>query len=300
MGITDKFLQTSLRVFEKDLMKNEVDKTRIFGTSDRTLTPVLSFIVTVFNRRQLVLQTLSSVQKFAEASAVCFEIIIVDDCSTDDSYEVVYEMVKDFQNTKLIKTPINLGATGAKNFGAFHCKGDWFVIVDSDDCLIPEVASEFVKLLDIKKPVNFFRCVDFSSYELIGCKTQESVEIHLSRLLNFGTPGECMPILPGWSFQSIPYDPTLRGCEGLTYAFLVKKFGPGVVHPLVVRRYRTENQDRLSSRKGSLLRAKYLARYNFTVLLEFSNELSVQSFFKYFLKGFVYLVYSIGQKVFSP
>lgn len=89
--------------------------------------PDISIIVTNYNYGCYIQRCLRSVlnQKY-----VNHEIIVVDDCSTDDSLE----MIKVFDTTvKVISTSQNSGVAAAANLGIKNAKGQFIIRVDSDD-----------------------------------------------------------------------------------------------------------------------------------------------------------------------
>lgn len=63
-----------------------------------------------------------------------YEIIAVDDCSTDDSLAILYSYEKSYpEKIKVIASPVNKKQGGAKNLGLLQAKGDWIGFIDSDD-----------------------------------------------------------------------------------------------------------------------------------------------------------------------
>ncbi|MBR0173652.1 MAG: glycosyltransferase family 2 protein [Lachnospiraceae bacterium] len=67
-----------------------------------------------------------------------YEIVAVDDCSTDDSYAMLGDYAARFpERFVVLKTPENLRQGGAKNLGLAHAKGAWIGFVDSDDFVAP-------------------------------------------------------------------------------------------------------------------------------------------------------------------
>lgn len=63
-----------------------------------------------------------------------FEIIIIDDCSTDNSYAQIREYInKSNLDIKLIRTENNNGPGEARNIGIKYAKGKWLAFCDSDD-----------------------------------------------------------------------------------------------------------------------------------------------------------------------
>lgn len=105
----------------------------------------LSIIVPVFNMaadgkleyclESLVNQTIED-----------YEIIAVDDCSTDNSLEILrqYE-VKHPDKFKVIASPVNKKQGGAKNLGLEIAKGEWIGFIDSDDWITKDYYEKLLK-----------------------------------------------------------------------------------------------------------------------------------------------------------
>lgn len=63
-----------------------------------------------------------------------YEILAVDDCSTDNSLEILRSYEKKFpEKFKVIASPVNKKQGGAKNLGLLEAKGEWIGFIDSDD-----------------------------------------------------------------------------------------------------------------------------------------------------------------------
>ncbi len=68
-----------------------------------------------------------------------YEIIAVDDCSTDDSYMIMQEYEKRYPDKfRAIHSEVNLHQGGAKNIGIKAAKGDWIGFIDADDWIVPD------------------------------------------------------------------------------------------------------------------------------------------------------------------
>lgn len=100
----------------------------------------VSIVIPTFNRQESLLRTLDSLfnQTFPQEN---FEIIIVDDGSTDDTETFVHEIQKSHPNLCYIKQK-NKGAASARNLGIFNAKGEIVGFTD-DDCI---VSSKWVEL----------------------------------------------------------------------------------------------------------------------------------------------------------
>jgi|SRR5437879_2927792 len=94
-------------------------------------TPKVSVIIATFNRAAFLSETLDSVmrQKFEE-----FEVIVVDDGSTDDTKEVV----RHYGDRIRYVFQENRGPSAARNLGVRHARAPWLAIQDSDDLCTPD------------------------------------------------------------------------------------------------------------------------------------------------------------------
>ena len=94
--------------------------------------PLISVIITLYNYEEYVAECIASC---IEQTYDNFEIIVVDDCSTDGSYEVAERFT---HHIRLFKTDKNRGYSHAKNVGIREAKGDFIVHLDADDMLLPD------------------------------------------------------------------------------------------------------------------------------------------------------------------
>ena len=98
--------------------------------------PRLSVIVPVYNGAMHLSRCLDSLRLSYCSS---FEVIVVDDCSTDDSPQIAQR-----SGARCIRAPHTLGPAGARNLGVAHAQGDIFVFVDAD-VEVPEGALELIE-----------------------------------------------------------------------------------------------------------------------------------------------------------
>lgn len=68
-----------------------------------------------------------------------YEIIAVDDCSTDNSFDILQSYASKYPNTFVaLKNKINLRQGGAKNTGLRVARGEWVSFIDADDWIVPD------------------------------------------------------------------------------------------------------------------------------------------------------------------
>lgn len=75
-----------------------------------------------------------------------YEIIAVDDCSLDNSLEILRFYEKQFPDKfKVIASPVNKKQGGAKNLGLAAARGEWIGFIDSDDWITPDFYERLLK-----------------------------------------------------------------------------------------------------------------------------------------------------------
>ena len=114
----------------------------------------LSVIIPMYNAEKYIANTIASIQNQQKHSMV-YEIIIVDDCSTDQSRQVVKDLNND--NIRLIELNENGGTSHARNAGIAAARGEWLQFVDSDDAICSDLYSKFE---DVQRPL--INCYVFS------------------------------------------------------------------------------------------------------------------------------------------
>jgi glycosyltransferase involved in cell wall biosynthesis len=94
--------------------------------------PLFSIIIPVFNAAAFLDK---AIETFRKQKSNNFEVIYIDDQSTDDSVELIRSYQKDCDFIQLHQLERNSGAGVARNFGISKAKGDYIFFNDSDDWL---------------------------------------------------------------------------------------------------------------------------------------------------------------------
>lgn len=115
----------------------------------------VSVIVPVYNAAKYLGEMIASL---AAQTLKEIEFIFVDDCSTDNSLEILYKFEKeDTDRVIIIKLDENRGPGGARNVGLKYASGEYIAFADSDDYVKPEIYE-----------VLYNKAVE-SDYELVEC-----------------------------------------------------------------------------------------------------------------------------------
>jgi len=97
--------------------------------------PKVSVVIPTYNREEFIGQVVSSVLAQTETD---FEILIVDDGSTDSSANRAATLVEANKHLRVLQHAKNKGAQAARNTGIDAASGEWIAFLDSDDQLLPD------------------------------------------------------------------------------------------------------------------------------------------------------------------
>ncbi len=149
----------------------------------------VSIIVPVYNGSKYIGDTLDSIinQDFDD-----FEIIVIDDGSTDNSLEIVKEKLSSSTISHEIIHQDNLGVSCARNRGIAMAHGDYLVFVDADDCITRNHLSElyngktdFSLIQLVKKEGNNLSAPYYFSKSAVSCNDFIKMELNMQIPFNF-------------------------------------------------------------------------------------------------------------------
>ena len=95
---------------------------------------LVSIIMSSYNTAKFISETIECVLAQTYPN---WELLIVDDCSTDDTDEVVRPYLAD-ERIHYVKNDTNSGAAISRNRALREAKGKWVAFLDSDDLWLPE------------------------------------------------------------------------------------------------------------------------------------------------------------------
>lgn len=140
--------------------------------------PTISIIMPAFNAEKFINKAIGSVvdQSFAD-----WELIIVDDCSTDDTYLIMEKFAQADARIKLLRLEGNAGAAVARNAGIQQARGHYIAFLDSDDSWLPhklESQIEFIRCKQAAFVFSAYKKVDEEDNDLGTMGVPEKVAYH--------------------------------------------------------------------------------------------------------------------------
>lgn len=122
-----------------------IKKNNVLNTD--VLSPAISLIVPIYNRMEHLEECIKSVMQQKKINFDKFELILIDDKSTDQSYEIM----KKYENLSFVKVyqnPTNMGPGATRNFGISKAKNDYVTFLDSDDLINDELLYNYWKIVE--------------------------------------------------------------------------------------------------------------------------------------------------------
>lgn len=139
------------------------------STINRQNSPTVSVIIPVFNSQKLITRAVKSV---LNGYSLPTEILILDDGSSDDTFEHLKDLEKISHLVKLFRFETNLGAAKARNFLLKKARGEYIAFLDADDEWYPNKLSTMLRYIT-EKDVDVCLCyydVRDESNRLLGTR----------------------------------------------------------------------------------------------------------------------------------
>ena len=104
-----------------------------------------SIVITAYNAHRTLRETLDSVlaQTFSD-----YEVWVVNDCSTDDTRQIIEEYMHLDARVHLLNNEKNLGAAESRNCGMQQATGEYIAFLDSDDVWLPEKLEKQIAFME--------------------------------------------------------------------------------------------------------------------------------------------------------
>ncbi|MCE0745350.1 glycosyltransferase [Acetobacter sicerae] len=109
------------------------------------MTITFSIIIPAYNAETFLDRAIRSAQIQTVSPK---EILVIDDCSTDGTYDKVANLAEKDPRIRLLKTSKNGGPSAARNLGFENATGDWIAVLDADDAFAPNRLEQFTATID--------------------------------------------------------------------------------------------------------------------------------------------------------
>lgn len=230
---------------------------------------LVSIITPSFNCGSFIEETINCVLSQTYQN---WELIIVDDCSTDDTKEVVTSFTD--CRIKYLKNSVNSGAAVSRNWALREAKGKWIAFLDSDDLWTPD---------KLEKQIKFMEDNNFSFSYTNYCEIDEqSVEKGVlvsgpNKISKIGMYSYCWP-----GCLTVMYDTSVVGLIQIAeikknndYAMWLKVSRKAKCHLL------NENLAKYRKRSGSISNHGYkaLIKWHYILFHEADDKNAIISFF---------------------
>jgi glycosyltransferase involved in cell wall biosynthesis len=115
--------------------------------------PLVSVVVINFNYGMFLKEAVESV---LTQSYPCIECLIVNDCSTDDSAEIIERLREEYGSIKVLTNEANLGQSVSAQRGLKESSGDYVIFMDADDFMLARcIEAHVIAHLSLRVPVGF-------------------------------------------------------------------------------------------------------------------------------------------------
>ena len=153
---------------------------------------LVSIIMPSYNTGAYIKETINSVVSQTYDN---WELIIVDDCSTDNTDEVVRLFLND-QRIRYLKNEKNCGAAVSRNKALREARGKWIAFLDSDDLWMPDKLEKQLQFMDVGgyhfSYTNYIEIDSDSNPN--GIKVTGPKKITKARMYNYCWPG-CLTVM---------------------------------------------------------------------------------------------------------
>ena len=106
---------------------------------------LVSIIMPSYRCGRFIVESIRSVQAQTYQN---WELIVVDDCSGDDTVELVQNLQEEDDRIKIYQNPSNCGAAVSRNTALSKAKGRWIAFLDSDDLWLPDKLEHQIKFME--------------------------------------------------------------------------------------------------------------------------------------------------------
>lgn len=119
--------------------------------NDNLLPKSISIVIAAYNEERRIIPSLFKIKEYCNKQGIDYEIFVVDDGSTDSTYKIAKDLVKDIPRLKVISYVANKGKGYALRQGVLASRGEVILLTDADLSTPIEELSNLLPLLNERK-----------------------------------------------------------------------------------------------------------------------------------------------------
>lgn len=237
---------------------------------------LVSIITPTYNSAKYIEQTIQSVQKQTYKK---WEMILVDDCSSDNTVQIIQHFIEEDHRIHLIQLNKNSGAGIARNTALSAAKGRYIAFLDSDDLWKPEKLTQqidFMQRENVPFTFSFYDCIDEAGNSLYK-RVEAPQNLSYRQLFFCNFVGNLTGIYDTNYFGKIAISSIRKRQDWMVWLTILKqiKIAKPVAESLAFYRIR---KDSVSSSKFNLLQHNYAVYNKFHKLNGFLSSLCMIGF----------------------
>lgn len=219
--------------------------------------PLVSIITPSFNSEKFILQTIQSVRGQTYKN---WEMIIVDDCSSDRTISIIKKISSQDDRIQLFQLDTNSGTGIARNTALHYATGKYISFLDADDLWKPQKLEKQIDFLlkhDLPFTFSFYECINESG-EPLNRRVEAPRNLSYTQLFFCNYVGNLTGIYDADYFGKIAVSPIRKRQDWMMWLTILKKiqFAQPVPESLALYRIR---ENSISASKLDLL------KHNFSV-----------------------------------
>jgi len=233
--------------------------------------PLVSVIIPTFNSEKYISDTIASVKNQTYQN---WEVVIVDDCSTDRTQDIVLDFSKSDERIKFYPLEKNSGAGIARDFAVSKASGKYISFLDSDDLWKPEKLEKqigFMQTNNLPFTFSFYDCINEQG-ESLNKRIEAPKNLSYRQLFFCNFVGNLTGIYDVEYFGKIPISKIRKRQDWMQWLTILKKIKTAQPVPESLAFYRIR-ENSISNSKTDLI------KYNFAVYREFHGLNFVISIF---------------------
>lgn len=224
-------------------------------------TALVSVITPCYNSEKFIVDTIQSVQNQTYEN---WEMIIVDDCSTDQTVSIIEKFALNDKRIRFFKLVKNSGAGIAREMALSNAKGDYISFLDADDLWKPlklEKQLQFLKSNKLPFTFSFYDCINESG-NLLNKRVEAPENLSYRQLFFCNYVGNLTGIYEVNYFGKIAISSIRKRQDWMVWLTVLKKIKSAKPVPESLAFYRIRDNS-LSASKVDLLKHNFAVYRNF-------------------------------------